>query len=72
MDNNKTNEKNLKPSVLGASILFGIILGTAFSGFMGKFELWIPIFGAAGLIIGLYLSKSKENNVFENNPEEKE
>jgi uncharacterized membrane protein YoaK (UPF0700 family) len=71
MDNNVTNEKNVNPSILGASILFGIIIGTAFSGFMGKFELWIPIFGTAGLIIGLYLSKSKENNTNDSTSEEK-
>ena len=69
MGNSETNEKNVKPSILGASILFGIIIGTALSGFMGKFELWIPIFGSAGLIIGLYLSKSKENNINYSNSE---
>ncbi|PPR77049.1 MAG: hypothetical protein CFH01_01716 [Alphaproteobacteria bacterium MarineAlpha2_Bin1] len=60
MEKNDSNEKNVKPSILGASVLFGVIIGTSLSGFLGKFELWIPIFGAVGLILGLYLSKNSE------------
>ncbi len=60
MEKSNLNEKNTKPNILGASILFGIIVGASLSGFLGKFELWIPIFGTTGLIIGLYLSKSSE------------
>ncbi len=62
MNNSGSNEKKLKPNILGASVLFGIIIGASLSGFWGKFELWIPIFGTLGLILGLYLSKNTAKN----------
>ena len=65
MANDEKNKKIISPNILGASVLFGIIIGASISGFIGQFELWIPIFGAIGLILGLYLKRSEEQKISE-------
>tara|TARA_B100001559_G_C16344252_1_gene549524 strand:+ start:254 stop:463 length:210 start_codon:yes stop_codon:yes gene_type:complete len=65
MNNNK-NDGKTQPNIIGASTLFGIIVGASLSGFLGQFELWIPIFGTTGVILGFYL-RSNEAKVVKNN-----
>ena len=66
--NENKDKKIIKPNIIGASILFGIIIGASVSGFLGKFEIWVPFFGTIGIILGLYLWNNEAKQINKKRP----
>jgi len=52
----KTNATRY-PNLIGAGLMVGLLVGAAVGGASGNFDVWVPVLGIAGVLLGLALKR---------------